>query len=1137
MRFLSKIGGFFLILSIAQPAFAQFFVGRIDLPGGSDIWDVAVYQAGEKFFIHEYTTDQIFVYNSRTLAYVEALAFSSYSPYRPKQMVIAEDRGLLFVDLDKGGSTGDSIILVFNADTLALETTIPLDRMGGLTVDENHNRLYVGASSLTALDLTTYSVLGALDVKALMGDGLMGGVGLNPATGELCFSNLHYDKFLVVNGPNLTGELISAPGSRGWGGTWNFLENKIYITTVTWNGYFIYDRDTGASLTTSITNDGTSLFFNPATNRVYSSAEVNHDTTVIDGVSDAAQNVEMPEGSLVSLGFLGDRHHAVFAGIGAGVHFLDESTLTIAKSFPENAGGCYELAVDPQNGRIFLQYDNYPSTDYVLVFDDQIPEMTVTAPNGGESWGVGSSQNIAWTDTGSGASRHGSAANVKIEYSTDNGVTWTTITTSTPNTGSFSWIVPNFPSISCLVRVTNADSAYLNGDQSDQKFSIDDISIGEAVDRADLTWKTGGYSPWDGENAVFFYGGDAAQSGPVSGTNNSYIQTTIVGPGTLSFYWKVSSWAGAVGNPLRFLLDSVEEDQIAGEVDWEQKTYPIPIGTHALKWVYTRDYPFSGGSNCGWVDRVEFTPAALTYTISGTVTLGGVPLPNVVMAGLPGNPATDALGAYTATVDYGWSGTATPTKADHTFSPSSRSYTNVVANQLNQDYLATLTASMMMTSPNGGEIWSAGSSHPVTWTANGVASVKLEYSTDGGTAWSTIVASTANDGTHPWTVPNAPSANCLVRASDASNAAVSDVSDAVFTITGTGLVKDDLLGTWDGQGVYVRNSDTGAWTPLATPADLIAAGDLGEDGLDDLVGIWPGQSGVWTRSSVNGAWNYLGSSARHIGAGDMNGDGRVDFLGTWDGDGVYYKNAVTGIWVKMATPADLITAGDLDGDSTDDLIGVWAGQAGVWVKSSLSGEWSCLGSSVRDIAAGDMNGDGRADLVGTWDGQGVFYRDSISGAWVQLATPADQIATGDLDGDGTDDLIGIWAEQAGVWVKYSLTETWAYIGSASRDIGAGKFSGGAWAANLRDILDLEAPMGGVIDGPPAAPPKDLFDTAPGGRYFNSQVEGNLKPQEYGKRIDRIPGPGDLGFRFAARENLIPRSDAGDKENKTSRIRS
>jgi hypothetical protein len=253
----------------------------------------------------------------------------------------------------------------------------------------------------------------------------------------------------------------------------------------------------------------------------------------------------------------------------------------------------------------------------------------------------------------------------------------------------------------------------------------------------------------------------------------------------------------------------------------------------------------------------------------------------------------------------------------------------------------------------------------------------------------------------------------------------------------------DFIGTWTGQGVYSRNSNNGAWSKLGSPADLVAAGDLDGDGIDDLIGIWPSQGGVWVKYSQTGAWAKLSSTAQHISAGDMNGDGRVDLVGTWDGQGTYYRNSVSGAWVKLGSPATLATTGDLDGDGTDDLIGIWPSQGGVWVKYSATGAWAKLSTTALDIATGDMNGDSRVDLVGAYSGQGTYYRNSVTGAWVKLGSEATQVTSGDLDADGTDDLIGIWPGQGGVWVKYSQTGAWEKLSSTAIDIATGKMRGGA----------------------------------------------------------------------------------------------
>jgi len=90
---------------------------------------------------------------------------------------------------------------------------------------------------------------------------------------------------------------------------------------------------------------------------------------------------------------------------------------------------------------------------------------------------------------------------------------------------------------------------------------------------------------------------------------------------------------------------------------------------------------------------------------------------------------------------------------------------------------------LTVTSPNGGESWEATSVHNITWTTQGtVGNVGIEYSTNGGTSYTDIVASASNSGTYSWTVPNTPSSNCLVRISEASSGMPSDVSNAAFAI-------------------------------------------------------------------------------------------------------------------------------------------------------------------------------------------------------------------------------------------------------------------------------------------------------------------------------------------------------------------
>jgi hypothetical protein len=57
--------------------------------------------------------------------------------------------------------------------------------------------------------------------------------------------------------------------------------------------------------------------------------------------------------------------------------------------------------------------------------------------------------------------------------------------------------------------------------------------------------------------------------------------------------------------------------------------------------------------------------------------------------GVTKTATADGSGLYSFTVPSGWSGTVTPSKTGYTFTPPSRSYTNVLANQTAQNYTAT----------------------------------------------------------------------------------------------------------------------------------------------------------------------------------------------------------------------------------------------------------------------------------------------------------------------------------------------------------------------------------------------------------------------------------------------------------------
>ena len=96
----------------------------------------------------------------------------------------------------------------------------------------------------------------------------------------------------------------------------------------------------------------------------------------------------------------------------------------------------------------------------------------------------------------------------------------------------------------------------------------------------------------------------------------------------------------------------------------------------------------------------------------------------------------------------------------------------------------TILQSITVTSPNGGESWAVGSTHPITWTSVGITgNVQIDVSRDGGTTWSTIILNTPNTGKLNWTVTGPATALARIRITSIDFPGVSDPSDANFTIS------------------------------------------------------------------------------------------------------------------------------------------------------------------------------------------------------------------------------------------------------------------------------------------------------------------------------------------------------------------
>lgn len=128
--------------------------------------------------------------------------------------------------------------------------------------------------------------------------------------------------------------------------------------------------------------------------------------------------------------------------------------------------------------------------------------------------------------------------------------------------------------------------------------------------------------------------------------------------------------------------------------------------------------------------------------------------------------------------------------------------------------------------PNGSEVLQVGNTYEITWsTGMGISNVTIDYSTDGGSTWRTspIAASTPNDGSYLWTVPNTLSDNCILRIRDAAAGSPYDLSDYPFRIVPPGPDLTILSLTCDQPSTAVQD------TPLNVHCTVKNIGSLAAD--------------------------------------------------------------------------------------------------------------------------------------------------------------------------------------------------------------------------------------------------------------------------------------------------------------------
>ena len=209
------------------------------------------------------------------------------------------------------------------------------------------------------------------------------------------------------------------------------------------------------------------------------------------------------------------------------------------------------------------------------------------------------------------------AQDVAISCATDGATILYTTDGSDPKTNGREYTKPFTVYKSCTVRAIAVKSDWKYSAETTATFTRSE-SLSEAANFYGYTMETGATAAWTVDETVSHDGVSSIRSNG----SGSYVQTSVRGAGTLSFWWRAQCEEpddGEFYDYGAFKVGSAGDARIAGnDTGWVFfSTNVTTTGKHTLRWEYQKDDEGSYQPDCVWVDQVQWIPAdGSGYTVT-----------------------------------------------------------------------------------------------------------------------------------------------------------------------------------------------------------------------------------------------------------------------------------------------------------------------------------------------------------------------------------------------------------------------------------------------------------------------------------------------------------------------------------------